>query len=785
MASGLTGSADRASDAVLSARLVPWRRPGELPLEVTGFVGRERELARLAEQLASVRLVTVTGPGGVGKTRVALRAAATILADRFHDGVCLVELSGLRDPDLLPNTVAASLGLQEMEAGSQLVAVIDYLKGREQLLVLDSCEHLVDACGMFAEALLREAAHVAVLATSRQPLDVPGEHVCVIPPLPVPEPGARQVGDGDAVQLFAQCAAAVLPGFAVTDANREDVIGLCRRLDGIPLAIELAAVRLRAIPLAELARRLEDRFQLLTGFRRGVLPQHQTLHTATRWSYDLCTPAEQLLWARLSVFAGSFDLAAVEEVCAGGPLAPEAIVETLVGLVDKSVVLRVEGDDNRYRLLDTIGEFGAEVLAAAGEEPAVRDRHIGYYLGLAEDFRAHAKASDQLTRFRAMTGENSNFRAAIEYALALPGRERDAARLAADLRAFWEISGLLREGRHWLTRVLDRFGEPSPERAWLLMTRGTLATLQGELPDAIADLEPCIPMADQYGEDLACALGYAYLNLAFVFSGRHAEAARMGAAAEQRLLALDDYGGLLSLDIHMGYLYLLTGELDGAIDRCAQGLDRLGDSDEHWVRGYLLAITGLALYLRGDHAASAAATSYGLRMKYDLGDVVGTAYCLEALALLAAAAQRYERTVWLLGAADTLWERAGRRLGGNAIMEELHEGAVKAARDGLSEQRFCPLWRAAAEYPLGDIVALATGDADEPGPGPRPSRPTARSLTSREHEIAALVAEGLSNREIAERLVISSRTVDAHVQHILAKLGFSSRVQIATWRDHG
>lgn len=781
MASGLT---DSASDAVPSARPLSWRRPGELPMEVTRFVGRERELARLAEQLSAVRLVTVTGPGGVGKTRVALRGAATVLADRFHDGVCLVELSGLRDPDLLPNAVAASLGLPEMETGSQLAAVIDYLRAREQLLVLDSCEHMVDACGMFAEALLREAPHVAVLATSRQPLDAPGEHVCVIPPLPVPEPGARRVGDGDAVQLFAQCAAAVLPGFAITDANRADVIWLCRRLDGIPLAIELAAVRLRAIPLAELARRLEDRFQLLTGRRRGVLPQHQTLHTATRWSYDLCTPAEQLLWARLSVFASSFDLPAVEEVCAGGPLARDAIVEPLVGLVDKSVVLRVEGDDARYRLLDTISEFGAEILlASAGAEAAVRERHVAYYLSLADDFRAHAKDTDQLNRFRAMSSENSNFRAAIEYALALPGLERDAARLAADLRAFWEISGLLREGRHWLTRVLDRFAKPSPERAWLLMTRGTLATLQGELRDAIADLEPCIPMAAEHGEDLACALGCAYLNLAFVFSGRHAEAAQMGEVAEQRLQALDDYGGLLSLDIHMGYLHLLSGEVDQAIDRCAKGLDRLGDSGEHWVRGYLLVITGLALYLRGEHKESAAATCHGLRMKYDLGDIVGTAYCLEALGLLAAATHRYERTVWLLGAADTLWERAGRRLGGNAIMEQLHEGAVKAARDGLGERRFGPLWREAAEYPLGDIVALAVGDADEPGPGPGPSRPTARSLTTREREIAALVAKGLSNREIAERLVISNRTVDAHVQHILAKLGFGSRVQIATLQD--
>ena len=272
-----------------------------------------------------------------------------------------------------------------------------------------------------------------------------------------------------------------------------------------------------------------------------------------------------------------------------------------------------------------------------------------------------------------------------DYALSLPGREREAARLAADLRVYWAISGLFREGRHWLTKILPRFPEPSPERAWLLMTRGVLATLQNELGEAVADLELSIPMAQQQGEVLACALGHAYLCLALAFSGRHAEAAAAGSMAAERLGAIDHFVGLVSLDIHLGYLHLASGELDLAIERCELGLRRLGDRHERWGRGYLQIIIARALFFQGKYTESAAAARGSLEKKHELGDIVGTAYCLEALAQLALQQQRYERAVWLMGAAGALWDRAGRRLGGNAIMEELHQQTVKAAQDALGE----------------------------------------------------------------------------------------------------
>jgi non-specific serine/threonine protein kinase len=628
--------------------------------------------------------------------------------------------------------------------------------------------------------LLRQAPGVTVLATSRQPLDVSGEHLFPLPPLPVPGPETVVNGGSDAVELFAQRAAAVVPGFTVSDANRGEVVRLCRRLDGIPLAIELAAVQLRATSLHDLPGQLENRFLLLSGGGPAALPHQQTLRTAIQWSYDLCSPAERLLWTRLSVFAGSFTIPAAEDVCAGGSLDRSDVLTALIGLVDKSVVLppRAQGDEKpRYRLLDTIREFGAEQFSGSGEQAAARDRHTAYFLGLAEDFARHDKDGDQLARFRALRAEHPNVRAALGYALGPPGTTAGvqlAARLTSVLRPYWEISGLLREGRHWTDKILPQLPAPAAGRDWLLLTRGVLAIFQGELSEATADLEASIALAQEHGAELACALGYNYLCLALVFSGRHPEAVIAGAAAEERLDDVGHPSGLVSLDIHLGYLYLLTGSADKAIDRCAQGLRRLNDG-ERWARSYLQVITAMALFLQGDIEASSTAARESLRLKDEVGDVTGTAYCLEMLAILAAAQRRHERAAWLLGAADALWERTGKRFGGTAALEGLHQQAESTARGKLGPERYESLFREGAGRELSAAVDLATRDTERPPP------PSRGSLTKREREIAALVSEGLTNGQIARRLVISQRTVDSHVASIYAKLGVSSRVQLVTW----
>ena len=362
-----------------------YRTPGMLPPQTSGFVGRVAELGLARDLLRESRLVTITGTGGVGKTRLAVRVASEAAAG-FRDGVRLIELSGVRDPGLLMYTVAAGLTLAELsnaeaDQGSRLDTLLGFIRDRELLLILDTCEHLVDACAALADTVLRAAPGVIILATSRQPLDASGEAVLQLFPLPVPDPSEESAGQADAVELFAQRAAAAVPGFTVTPENLADVITVCRRLDGIPLAIELATVRLRALPLRQMAERIDDRLRLLTGGRRSGTPRHQTLRAAIDWSYSLCTPTEQLLWQRLSVFAGGFDIVAAEAVCAGGELATEEILPTLISLVDKNVLVRErapdpgmpEGgkpDEPAFRMLDTIREFGAERLHRAANHAA-------------------------------------------------------------------------------------------------------------------------------------------------------------------------------------------------------------------------------------------------------------------------------------------------------------------------------------------------------------------------------------------------------------------------------
>jgi len=728
---------------------------GRLAAETTEFVGRTAELRRVEVLLRERRLVTLMGPGGVGKTRLALRAAEIAgggqHGDEYRDGICLVELSAVRDPELLPHTVASRLGLPEHSPGSQLDTVLTHLRERHLLLILDTCEHLIDACALFAEAVITETPSVTVLATSREPLDVTGESCYAVPTLGLPGAEAQGHTPADAIELFGLRAAAVVPGFAVTSANRADVVRLCTGLDGMPLAIELAAVRLKAMPLAELADRLDQqhdrRLALLTDGGPGD-GRHRTLRDAIGWSYDLCTQAEQALWARLSVFAGSFGVDAAEEVCAGGELSRGQIFETVVRLVDKSVLIRAEPRDEdsgqlaRYRMLDTIREFGADQLAASGTATDTRNRFINRYLAKALYFGEHLLDDDQLARFRELRREHANIRAALEYTLSADQRERDhdGAELATALYGYWHMSGGLREGRYWLAKVLDRFpGPSSPERGRPLAVRGYLGAMQGEAQEAVAD------------------------------------------ATEGTTLAI--------LDVHLAHLAHLAGDLDGALSYVGQALHRFGDTSEikeRWAQGWAYAIAGLALFWQpGREAETAQTTSKALLAKHELGDIVGMAYCIEIHGWLAGRAGRHLRAAWLLGAAEPLWERAGGRLGGTAALLQVHDQAIAAAREALGGKRFEALLAEAGQHPIDQMVAFAIDDADEPAAGRARPQP-ASQLTEREAEIANLAASGMSNPQIAEHLFISRRTVDAHLQHIYAKLGISSRGALATLvrRDH-
>jgi non-specific serine/threonine protein kinase len=672
--------------------------------------------------LAESRLLTIVGPGGVGKTRVALVTAAQA-ATSYPDGPWIVELSNLRDPVLLPNTVAGVLGLPEQDARSALDALLEYLKDRRLLLILDTCEHLLDACAALVQAVMRHAPGVTVLATSRQPLDMPGEHTFPIGPLPVPESDWLPLGDpgltdfgltGDAIELFALRAGGAVPGFAVTPGNAADVIRLCRRLDGIPLAIELAAVQLRALPLGELLDRLNHRFTVLTGGRPGAIPRHQTLRTAIEWSHDLCSDAERRLWARLSVFAGGFSLDAAQEVCAEVSLERADVVHALIGLVDKSVVLR-EGD--RYRMLDTLREFGAERLEAAGEVESCRARLIARYHAMGRYFGAHFADDDQMDRFHELRVVHDNLRAALEYALepaqdAPPERGpvvtvvaqecREAgAELACSLYGYWQISGLLGEGGYWLTKVLDRFPDPGPERARALVNRGFLRSFQGDADNALADCETGTAMALALCDDSIAARGFQHTMLTLTFLGRHDEALKITEEARTRLRACGDLAGELMLLAQFGHLHQLSGRPAECVAVCDEGLEILGaDTREQWIRTYLLAVSGFALFqVPGREADCEAVLRKSLYGKQELGDVVGMAYALDVLGWLAARTGAPARTAWLLGAADPLWERGGSlRFSGTAIMEEMHQQAAGAAAAALGEAAYEAEYAAGAGY---------------------------------------------------------------------------------------
>jgi non-specific serine/threonine protein kinase len=709
--------------------------------EYTDFVGRREELAGIAAMLADHRLVTIAGPGGVGKTRVALVAAAQA-AGGYPDGPWIVELSGLRDAALLPNTVASVLGLPEQDARSALDAVLEFLRDRRLLLILDTCEHILDASADLIQAVLREAPGVSVLATSRQPLDMPAEYTLPIGPLPVPDSdwlaaGGGLAESGDAVELFALRAAAAVPGFEVTAENAADVIQLCQQLDGIPLAIELAAVQLRALPLPELVKRLDHRFAVLTGGRPGALPRHQTLRTAILWSHGLCSPAEQRLWARLSVFAGSFTLAAAEEVCAEVALERPDVVTALIGLVDKSVVLR-EGDS--YRMLDTLREFGAEQLEASGELAACRARHIARYLAMAQYFGAHFCDEDQMDRYHELREVHANLRAALEYALepgsgdpefagpdGAPGRGsgtlvtavaqdrwRAGTDLACSLYGYWQISGLLGEGAYWLTKALDVFPEPGRERARALVNRGFLRSFQGDVLNSLDDCEAGTEMALALADDPVTARGYQYMTLTLTFLGRHEEAARVGEEARARLRACGDQAGELMLLAELGHLHQLAGRPDQCVAVAGEGLAMLGpDTREQWIKSYLLFVSGVALFqMEGREAECDAVLRKALAGKQELGDVIGMGYALDVLGWLSLKTGSPAKAAWLLGAADPMWERGGSvRFSGTAIMEEFHQQALGAARTALGADRYDAEYTAGASYVRRLLDASAAGGA--------------------------------------------------------------------------
>jgi predicted ATPase/DNA-binding CsgD family transcriptional regulator len=764
------------------------RRVGNLPVDVTSFVGRRRELADVKRLLSVARLVTLTGMGGVGKTRLALRAAADSHRG-FADGVWLVELAGLKDPALVGQTVAAALGIQDESAGWSARKLSDLLADRTLLLVLDNCEHLLDACAVLADALLRACPGLRMLATSRQPLGIVGEHNVSVPPLSVPAPDRMPSLEGlaqyEAVSLFVERAAAVHPGFILDAGNQVTVTAICRRLDGIPLALELAAGRLRVLSADQLLARLDDRYGLLTGGSRAALPRQQTLRALIDWSFELCSPAERMLWGRLSVFVDGFDLDAAEEVCSDQEIPAAAVLDLLAGLVDKSIVVAAErGGRVRYQLPEILREYGRDRLTEFGQTREFRRRQRDWCRRFIADAEAGWFGPDQAELLARLRLEHGNVRSALTFCLTEPGECPVGLEIASALRFYWLTSGRLNEGQHWLDRLLACDSQPRPIRPKDLYVSGYLAIALSDFATADRVLSDAELLAQQLGDVSGAAYVAQIRGLAAVFKHHPAEAAKL---LEQALAGHRDLGDLAAAAYDQAWLALaliMLGDdrrADAHFEECLALTASVG---ELWVRSLALWALGIEACNRGDQVRATAAEQLSIRLRLPLDSRYLIGLNFDVLAWTATAHRDGERAGRLFGAAQSIMRAVGSSLLSNGPTSVLHDQYEAAARGTLGDRAFTRAFQHGMSLGFDQAVAYALDEPDQPVRMHSVSQRTAPvpgSLTRREREIAELITRGLSNKEIANTLVISQRTAEGHVEHILAKLGFTTRVQIAAW----
>ncbi|WP_406094587.1 ATP-binding protein [Kitasatospora purpeofusca] len=703
--------------------------PGRLPAEVTSFVGRQHELTELALLLAARRLVTVTGPGGVGKSRLALRAAARA-AGAFPDGTWLVETAPVQDGRLLGHAVLEALRLTDGTARPPLEVLTERLAGRRLLLVLDGCEHLVPACAELAVALLRALPGLRVLATSRVALRTAGEHLLNLAPLPVGTAGAVVPGAlPDAVLLFADRARAVLPSFAVTAANAEGIAQLCRRLDGIPLAVELAAGRLRALSVEQIGARLDDRFRLLTGGDPAALPRHQTLRTTIGWSHELCTEQERLLWARLSVFAGGFDLDAAEYVCGGEGVDPDELLDLLTELVAKSVVLREDSPFGvRFRLLDTVREYGLRWLRAAGEDYRLRCRHRDWYLGVATWGEVEWFGPRQAETAERTGLAHANLRAALEFCLAEPGEEQIALLMAGTLWFYWVGCGHLGEGRHWLDRALALAPEPTEARARALWVTGYTATLQGDLVSAGPALEECRRQALATGDDRALAYAVHRQGCAALIGDEPARAAELFEEALWHYRTIGELNSnVLMAMFELGIAYLFQGDRDSGELWLGQVRELCEEHGEQWAYAYALYALAYSHWLNGEVRPARALARESVRLNHLFNDLLGIVLAIDLLALLETEpagpgepGDLREARV-LQGAAHRIWQAVGKPFFGSRTFNGPHRACEERAGAGLTEQEYTDFFTTGTRLDLDAAVHRVLGGGEHPGdPGARP-----------------------------------------------------------------
>lgn len=753
------------------------------PQELTTFVGRRRELAEAARLLRSARLITLTGVGGVGKTRLALQVAGSAGTGRF-DHVCLADLTVVDTPGLVQAAVNEAVGIRDESGALTGSDLARQLAGRRTLIVLDNCEHVVDGCAALANTLLRGTPGVTLLATSRQPLGLPGEHILPVLPFASPQPGEHNDVAGlarcPAVALLSDRARAVVPGFEVTAENAGAIAAVCEALDGLPLALELAAVRLRALSPAQLFDWLERHPSVMSGTSRTAPARHRSLTALMDWSFRLCSDPEQILWARTSVFAGGFDLEAAEQVCTGDSVGEGDVADLIAGLVEKSILLREDhGPRIRYRLLETIRRYGRARLAESGEEQLMIRRHRQYLQRMASTAATCSFGPADMDWLDQLRFEHANLRAALENCARCPADAAAGLRLATTFWLMWRSAGWVGEGRQWLNRLLALVREPAPVVATALWVDGWLALIQGDLEDAVRSLRRSETISRSRGDRVALAFIDLFLGQAATLHGALGEAERRLRRALEVHRDTGDPAGLALTTFRLAVCQAAAGDAAAAMATAEEILRFCQDRGARWWSGYARWIRAVALWDHGEPEAAAQEAVASLTINWSYDDELGAAMALEIIAW-ATVRNDPPRAARILGALDHRWPRAGSALAGYRSLVGHHDACSAQAQRRLGSERFASARARGAWQGIGAVVedVLHRQGANAKNAAAGQAGPP---LTRRERQVAGLIRQGKTNKEIARELVISIRTAEAHVEHIRAKLGVSSRSQIAAW----
>ncbi len=753
------------------------RSLGNLPLELSSFVGRGREISEVAALLGEHRLLTLTGPGGSGKTRLAL-AMASGLTGRFEDGIWWVDLATISDPALVTQAVARTLNVREEPGLSLTETLARDLASAEMLLVLDNCEHLVDACARLAHGLLGACPGLRILTTSREALAVDGEMIWLVHPLSWPKRSDFTAGElegFESVRLFVERACYRLPNFTLDSRNASSVAEICRRLEGMPLAIELAAARIGTLSAAQISERLGRSLKLLSGRERGVPERQLTLRATLDWSFDLLDEKERWLFGRLSVFAGGCTLDAAEAVGAGEGHDRNEVLDLLSSLIEKSLILTGEQDGEiRYRLLETVRQYAREKLEESDEAEQARGRHAGHYLALAEEAGPELKGRRQVVWLTRLEREHANLRAAMRWLLQ-EGEIATAVRLSWALWLFWWYHGHQGEGRRYAEEILGSSDLlPDDSLAKAIYVRAAVSYGLEDLDLTMRLCEESAALFRRTGDRSGLAVTLGVQGITALQQGDVERAKAIFEEGLELFRELGDKWGIVSTLAHLGIIPFSMGDHAQAVRYFEEALALSQDIGGRIPAAYI-SLYNLALIAQseGDHGRARELYIEGLKLAVEVGDRANVAYCLEGLAGLIGRHGEPERAARLYGASEAALEAVGAPLYVHAQDRALYESEIEALRSRLGEAAWKAAWNEgrtiSSEQAIEDVLQQqATPEKSDTTLYPA-------GLSAREAEVLKLVGRGMTNAEIAGELFISPNTVNRHLNSIYHKLGVSSR----------